>query len=116
MAVEVNHNEMTFMNVLGLSVCLSGIALHLVHKYRIIAQKATELESLEANYADLDLGSRKLNGSVAVQSEEQNGISQSIPLLDNQIDTDSDGDNPLEDDSNEVLFHIMQRRTGSANI
>uniref|UniRef100_T1GDK9 Uncharacterized protein n=1 Tax=Megaselia scalaris TaxID=36166 RepID=T1GDK9_MEGSC len=48
LAVEINNDQMTGMNILGLVMCLGGICCHLIHKYSLILKLDVQTEEDES--------------------------------------------------------------------
>lgn len=109
---------MSFINMMGLVVCLGGIACHIVHKFSttkmiqnipIISDGAmitpTSCEQqLQVNY---------VNGNVAKQNMKLNSYfsNQHTPLLDSDDDRNSDSDESQEaQNASEVIFDVLKRR------
>lgn len=103
--------------MLGLVLCLSGIACHIVHKFSttktiqsipiisdggMITPTACE-QPLQVNY---------VNGNVAKQNMKSNYFSnQHTPLLDSEDGEHSDSDNSQDaQNASEVIFDVLKRR------
>lgn len=117
LAVEVNGDQMSVINMLGLVMCLAGIACHIVHKFStskhiqnipiisdggMITPTSCE-QQLQVNY---------VNGHVAKQTMKQNYFSnQHTPLLDSEDEENSNSDDSQgAQNASEVIFDVLKRR------
>lgn len=119
LAVELNGDEMSLINMLGLVMCLTGIAFHIVHKFAmnrtipnipIISDSGTKPASSEHH-----LQVNFVNGSVSNQNMKLNYFSnQHTPLLDSTdeaMHTDSEDDSQNnQQNASEVIFDVLKRR------
>lgn len=109
---------MSTTNMLGLVMCLGGIACHIIHKFSatktiqsipIISDGNGPLtpasceQQLQVNY---------VNGNVVKQNVKLNYFSnQNTPLLDSDAAENSDSDNSREaQNDSEVIFDVLKRR------
>lgn len=104
LAVEINNDQMTGMNILGLVMCLGGICCHLIHKYSLIIKNDVQIE--EDEVAESFPRNVVTSGNGTVKS-----LGQRVPLLDSQLlETDTDEENSNEQNSSEVIFDVLKRR------
>lgn len=110
LAVELNGDQLSLMNLLGLIMCLGGIVMHVRTKY--VAAKSSDLSAMSTISA-LDKShtvsySNSGNGSGLKSTR----AGQSIPLLDSDDLADSDSDTlpPHHQNASEVIFDVLKRR------
>lgn len=113
--MEINGDQLTLLNVLGLILCLGGICCHVIHKYTMFTSHSSS--SVEKSDNDRQLvpsGYEK----TTIRNEHDAPIKlnyrsgQNVPLLNEDFD-DSDSDDLLNDkknDSDVVLFDVLKRR------
>uniref|UniRef100_A0A182ITB7 Sugar phosphate transporter domain-containing protein n=2 Tax=Anopheles atroparvus TaxID=41427 RepID=A0A182ITB7_ANOAO len=135
LAVKLNHEYLSTVNVLGLVMCLGGICCHVVHKFVTYREESSKLTSL----ASVDKSSSYQEDHDEEDEEAKNGSlkfgnggnagarfkgGQYRPLLVNEMRDADDSDhlvvenrNYLSDDSEQgendtqdVLFDILTRR------
>lgn len=116
LAVEVNGDQMSTLNMLGLVMCLSGIACHIIHKFSSskdmksmpmisdgggITPASCE-QQLQVNYVNGNGGKHKTNYF----------SNQHIPLLDSDDAEHSESDDSQggQQNASEVIFDILKRR------
>ncbi|XP_011204645.2 solute carrier family 35 member C2 [Bactrocera dorsalis] len=123
LGVELNGDQLSLINVLGLIVCLAGICMHLLHKYLTL----TKMESLEMGEEESDLrfnettissntnnnshqtgGNAGAGGNVLSAVLQKKHSSQTIPLLEQSDSDDSNNDN--EQSASDVIFDVLKRR------
>lgn len=116
----MNGDQMSTINMLGLVMCLGGIACHIIHKFSAtktvqsipiisdggggpMAPASCEQQQLQVNY---------VNGNVVKQNVKLNYFSnQNTPLLDSDAAENSDSDNSREpQNDSEVIFDVLKRR------
>ena len=100
LAVEVSGDQLSPINVVGLSVCLLGIIGHIIHKVLVF-------KSVTGNVHALDFENRK------VRERKRNKKSKEAnqePLLEENTKWQPSEDSDF--DSNLVLYEVMQRRDG----
>lgn len=114
----MNGDQMSTINMLGLVMCLGGIACHIIHKFSAtktvqsipiisdggpMAPASCEQQQLQVNY---------VNGNVVKQNVKLNYFSnQNTPLLDSDAADNSDSDNSREpQNDSEVIFDVLKRR------
>lgn len=123
LAVEYNGDQMSAINMLGLVMCLSGIACHIVHKFSITkpvqnipiisdSSGMTSPTSFEHHLHQVN-NMNAVNGGTAKQNIKLNYFSnQHTPLLDSTDDamhSDSD-DSQNQQNASEVIFDVLKRR------
>lgn len=118
LAVAVNGDKMSKINMLGLVMCLMGITCHLVHKFStskmistipMISDNGTTAptsceQQLQVNY---------VNGNFTKQNMKLNYFSnQNKPLLDSDDaeHSESDDSQDAQQNASEVIFDILKRR------
>ncbi|XP_014100270.1 solute carrier family 35 member C2 isoform X2 [Bactrocera oleae] len=123
LGVELNGDQLSLINVLGLVVCLAGICMHLLHKYLTL----TKIESLEMGEEEGELrfnetsisstansnnhqtsGNAGPGGNVLSTVLQKKHSSQTIPLLEQSDSDDSNNDN--ERSASDVIFDVLKRR------
>lgn len=133
LAVEINNEQLSLYNLIGLVLCLGGITSHVIFKYWMMTDNTPErvqTDSTEGSHYDMNNqystkfdkrgGSAIANGNVnEIKTSTSNGTSvviaynagnQKAPLLNyDGTDTDDD-DNEMDSKSAEVLFDILKRR------
>lgn len=120
LAVEVGGDQISLINVLGLVICLLGLTGHTMHKLYIINKNShTNISWTSDNLANIEQN-EKLNQIDHVDQvirRNPNNISKqdfSKPLLDYLDGKDSwsneGSESDSEDDSNRVIFDVVQRR------
>lgn len=113
LAVEINGDQLSFMNIMGLIMCLGGICSHVIHKYSTLTISAGNRLS--------DNGSGASNGSVGMAVDPKSQLhqvkinyrsSQKVPLLDGADldDSDTDGSQNDNQSASEVIFDVLKRR------
>lgn len=95
LAVELNGDQLSVMNILGLIMCLMGICSHVIHKFSIYSKNRTEV-------------SVQFDKNVE-QANIQNHTGQRMPLLDDLGNSESD-DSHDNQNSSEVIFDVLKRR------
>lgn len=129
LAVEINGDEMSRINVLGLIICLIGITGHIIHKFYVnsTAQTLTTTINYTPRIAEgfvvqetLDTmkGFEGRDLSLFRRNTSKGKNEHSVPLLADQDTTSTsiihahDEDQSLDSDgeSNKVIFDILQRR------
>jgi solute carrier family 35 protein C2 len=136
LAVEVNGEQLSFYNLIGLILCLGGITSHVIHKYWLLTDNSPERISVEPEcHYDMNnqystkydkrsgdhSSSLGTNGNVnEMVKTTNNGTSvviaynagnQKAPLLNyDDTDTEDDGNDDMDSKSAEVLFDILKRR------
>jgi solute carrier family 35 protein C2 len=138
LAVEINNEQLSLYNLIGLVLCLGGITSHVIYKYWMMTDNTPErLNSVDSNESHYDLNNqystkfdKRGNGSGSgglangnvneIKSSTTNGTSvviaynagnQKAPLLNyDGSDTEDDDENEMDSKSAEVLFDILKRR------
>lgn len=112
MAVEINGDQLSALNVLGLILCLGGICSHVLHKYT----------TLTANTASGGLASDNADNATGVVTYENHKVrdkqvrlnyrtGQAIPLLDEAIaESDTDDSQNENQNSSDIIFDVLKRR------
>ncbi|XP_041987579.1 solute carrier family 35 member C2 [Aricia agestis] len=101
LAVEVSGDQLSLINVLGLSLCLMGIIGHIIHKVLIIKSVVGTVHAIDTE--DFENINRK-------RTPKSNGEYHE-PLLEDEKWQNASEDSDF--DSNVVLFQVLQRRDGS---
>lgn len=134
LAVEINGEQLSTYNLIGLILCLGGITSHVTYKYWLLTDNIPERINVEAEcHYDMNNqystkydkskrtnsnsnNSTGLNGNVnETKTSMNNGASvviaynQKEPLL-NYDDTDTESNDEMDCKSAEVLFDILKRR------
>lgn len=139
LAVEINNEQLSLYNLIGLVLCLGGITSHVIYKYWVMTDNTPErlqtMESTESSHYDMNnqystkFDKRGGGGGAAgiangnvneIKTSTSNGTNvviaynagnQKAPLLNyDGTDTDDDDDNEMDSKSAEVLFDILKRR------
>lgn len=123
LAVEYEGDQMSIINMMGLAMCLSGIACHIVHKFSLIkpmqnipvisdSGSMVSPTSFEHHLHQVN-SVNTANGGTAKQTMKLNYFSnQHTPLLDSTDDamhSDSD-DSQNHQNASEVIFDVLKRR------
>ena len=133
LAVEINGEVLSTYNLIGLLLCLGGIASHIVYKYWIYADNSPQKVDVESEthydmnnqYSNkFDKSDRSGSGGLNEAKTQANGTSVVIaynaglkaPLLNYDSDSeDQEDDNEMDSKSAEVLFDILKRRDETRN-
>lgn len=139
LAVEINNEQLSLYNLIGLVLCLGGITSHVINKYWMMTDNTPErLNSVDSNEChNYDMnnqystkfdkrGNESGAGSLAngnlneIKTSSSNGTSvviaynagnQKASLLNyDGSDTEDDVENAMDSKSAEVLFDILKRR------
>lgn len=118
LAVEYQGDQISVMNMLGLVMCLSGIACHVVHKFSVSRnmRKTQVISDGGINIAtscEQQLQVNYVNGNGSKPGMKLNYFSnQNTPLLDSDDALHSESDDSQENPQNasEVIFDILKRR------
>ncbi|XP_026331943.1 solute carrier family 35 member C2 [Hyposmocoma kahamanoa] len=100
LAIEVGGDQLSSINLIGLPLCLLGIAGHVVHKLLFIKSVTGTVAAIDSDY---------------FESMSQNRLAQtdrkehSEPLLEDDLRSEV-SDNEI--DSKRILFEVQQRRDG----
>ncbi|CAG9138315.1 hypothetical protein JYU34_000668 [Plutella xylostella] len=98
LAVEVGGDQLSPVNVAGLSLCLLGIAGHIVHKIIVIRRVAGSVTALDDDNFD---------PPVTLRTKKPDNHQ---PLLADQQWSNEANSEDSDVDSNIVLYEVMQRR------
>jgi solute carrier family 35 protein C2 len=140
LAVEVNNEQLSFYNLVGLILCLGGITSHVIYKYWMMTDNTPERINVEpechydmnnqystkydknSTRGNSNSSSLGMNGNATdmMKSATGNGTSvviaynagnQKAPLLNyDDTDTEDEGNDDMDSKSAEVLFDILKRR------
>lgn len=130
LAVDLNGDRMSPLNVCGLVMCLGGIGSHVWHKYQTLMRKTGDgdsdgLTTSSATASSSSSGSMLSNGGgdkslpmMWRSPTSTSGNTQAVPLLDNISDSDDDDDdvggvggrNGRQQSSSEIIFDVLKRR------
>lgn len=135
LAVEINGEVLSLYNLIGLMLCLGGIASHVIYKYWMFSDNTPERVHVESE-CQYDMNNQysskfdktqrttSVSGSNEMKSSISNGTSvviaynagnQKAPLLNYDSDSDDQDDNEMDSKSAEVLFDILKRRDETRN-
>jgi len=120
LAVEINGEFLSFYNLIGLMLCLGGIASHVIYKYWTYSNTHDRFET-EAEY---QYASNKYDNSENISKQEEDfeetktagkgsnvTLAYNVGLKEPLLNYDSDSeDNEIDSKSAEVLFDILKRR------
>lgn len=123
LAVEMKGDTLSFVNVIGLILCLCGIGCHVAHKYSVFSKDnsllGTNNGNQNASNGD-DLGPDTTESTIGFRFRNKGGNNK---LLDRSplLDTDEDDDVELfhatnghlkksEESPDDILADIIQRR------
>lgn len=98
LAVEVSGDQLSAINVVGLSVCLLGIIGHMIHKVLVIKSVIGTVQAIDSD--DFDVISKSRSPHETEEHDE--------PLLKEKTWLSEESDV----DANIVLYQILQRRDG----
>lgn len=101
LAIEVGGDQLSPINLIGLPLCLLGIAGHIVHKVLFIKSVAGTVSAIDTD--DFDSLTRK-------RVKQIDRKEHSEPLLEDEKWPNEDSDYDV--DTNDVLFEVLQRRDG----
>lgn len=104
LAVEVSGDQLSFVNVIGLGLCLLGILGHIVHKVILIKTMTGSTQALQED--------EDFNDTVRVVVRSKKIGSGSEPLLNDNGKkwSEGSGSEVTDDDANDVLYQVLQRR------
>lgn len=119
LAVEINGDQLSFMNIMGLVMCLGGICSHVIHKYSIVIRNRNR-----NNVNNGGSGGGGGGGGNGLFSEPKVPAhhqlktnyrsSQKVPLLlsDANLDDSDNSDDSQNDNqsASEVIFDVLKRR------
>lgn len=111
LAIELDGDQLTPLNVLGLIMCLGGICCHVIHKYYMMT---TSGEYKDNATLDVDTSvsfEKTMNGGQQVNLSKYRK-DQSVPLLQADMLNSSDSDESGNDNQNgsDVIFDVLKRR------
>lgn len=111
LAVEYDGDQMSIINMLGLVMCLGGIACHIVHKFALaknvhtVAMNGSLPMTATSNQNQSDGGTKtKHNVKLDFQS------SQRTPLLESSDEYSDNASDDLHQNESEVIFDVLKRR------
>lgn len=125
LAVEINGDQLSFMNIMGLVMCLGGICCHVVHKYSIVLRNRSLNNGAGGNSckSSNSTGSSSNNNGLLFSDGKSQGhhqleikyrSSQKVPLLlsDANLDDSDNSDDSQNDNqsASEVIFDVLKRR------
>jgi solute carrier family 35, member C2 len=123
LAVEINGDQLSVLNVLGLIMCVLGICSHVINKYRMYLDQSATSSSLEGGGGDSEPEPSSYATRGKADEPMTNGgkfyrHKQKKPLLDSEELNHSDSDQSQNGDRNssEVLFDILKRRDARREI
>lgn len=123
MAVELNGDRLSAVNVIGLVMCMGGICSHVLHKYTTMVKNGKRAGIVSAMNGETSTsGDRSDDGEDCVVFDRQQQAvetpvkwraAQNVPLLDEDdgVSTDSDDDSsPKKQSSSDIIFDVLKRR------
>jgi solute carrier family 35, member C2 len=113
LAVEINGDQLSVLNVLGLIMCVGGICSHVIHKYWTYLEEQSAASSPESSVEyEKEPNNYKNKTTTRITNGKYQHKQVKTPLLDSDDMVHSDSDNSQIDDKNssEVLFDILKRR------
>lgn len=135
LAVEINGEELSLYNLIGLILCLGGITAHVIYKYWTLTDNQPERESHIKSECQYDMKNQystkfdkpalnnggptegkftNTNGTNVVLAYNAGG--QKAPLLNYDSESDDDAnENEMDSRSAEILFDILKRRDETRN-
>lgn len=124
LAVELNGDQMSLINILGLAMCMGGICFHVFHKF-CLSKPINQTKIPNISDTTLMISSKPYDHQHSTNMEHLNGhlnkqnirldyfSAQKTPLLDSTDDAlHSDSDDTQNNDQNasEVIFDVLKRR------
>ncbi|KAG5677280.1 hypothetical protein PVAND_007050 [Polypedilum vanderplanki] len=115
LAVEVNGEQLSFYNLIGLILCLGGITSHVIYKYWMLTDNTPERINIEpeCHYDMNNQYSTKYDKKAKSNNSSNLSMNgnQKAPLLNyDDTDTEDEGNDDMDSKSAEVLFDILKRR------
>lgn len=124
LAVELNGDRLSPLNVVGLVMCVGGILSHALHKYTTMVQndKRAGIMGAMNGGEPSALGDRSDDGEDCVVFDRQSAnvetpvkwrAGQSVPLLDEADAMSSDSDDATsqkKQTSSDIIFDVLKRR------
>lgn len=110
LAIELDGDELTSLNVLGLIMCLGGICCHVIHKYYVMTSGEYK-ENMKLD-VDTSVSFEKSTNGVQQINLSKYRKDQSVPLLQADILDSSDSDESGNGNQNgsDVIFDVLKRR------
>lgn len=81
LAVEWNGDQMSFVNFIGLLVCLTGISSHVIHKIQHPNMKSSNQHYLEDRESNFELGEPLISERTELLSESEDEKSDTQELF-----------------------------------
>lgn len=100
LAIEVGGDQLSSINLIGLPLCLLGIAGHVVHKLMFIKSVTGTVAAIDTDYFE-SMGQNRLAHTDRKELSE--------PLLEDEPHSEV---SDTEIDSNGILYEVLQRRDG----
>lgn len=123
LAVELNGDRLSAVNVIGLVLCMGGICSHVLHKYTTLVKNGKRAGIVNAMNGEASTsGDRSDDGEdCVVFDRQQQGVEtpvkwragQNVPLLDeaDEMSTDTDDESsPKKQTSSDIIFDVLKRR------
>lgn len=132
LAVNLAHDQLSPLNIVGLMLCLGGIGCHVAHKYSVYKSDGATSKSLSSQdpMGEDGLGPDDPESSFQFRYRNRNGGGGHIPDQSPLLETDEDEDvhlfqakpvgtpqgrikKPLEMDkesADDIIFDVVQRR------
>ncbi|XP_067643533.1 solute carrier family 35 member C2 [Eurosta solidaginis] len=135
LGVQINGDQLSLINVLGLIVCIIGISMHLLHKYLTFTKLDATLHrhndvhdnddddeihfnecsisptnTNSNNHHHQSVGNTNISSNVLnVVLQQKRHSAQTVPLLEQSDSDDSNNDDNVQSAS-DVIFDVLKRR------
>ncbi|XP_044313969.1 solute carrier family 35 member C2 isoform X2 [Drosophila rhopaloa] len=114
LAVTLKKDQLSFINYIGLTICLAGIVCHLLHKYTSMKETQKQQRDLQFDN-DLEESSPKeykfIEGNANVGVHVKSHSKLTVPLLEQTDSEDESGHDPNnKQNASDVIFDVLKRR------